>query len=138
MTTRLTKKQIIARETAFAASTPKDTTALLFAGGDPTKATMNAIDADRQTRWAPVVAAMPVPEELQSWAGQMTAKHGNPKVRVWRNEVSWILALLIVRYGEAEYYWPETFSADDAHRALRWLADNRVPEGVTYLPRVEG
>lgn len=97
-----------------------------------------AITKDRRTRWASVVGAMDVPPDLKEWAAEMTARHG-PKVRVWENELDWITALLVSRYGEAEYFWPETFSAEDLHRAQTWMDGTRPkPEGVTYLIAEEG
>jgi hypothetical protein len=65
----------------------------------------------------------------------MATLHG-PRVRVWRNTLSWLAALAVVRYGEALDHWPAAWSIEDLQRAQRWL-DGKVPEGVTYIV-VEG
>lgn len=91
-----------------------------------------AIDADRAMRWAPIVKSITVPSELRDWERDMIDRHG-PKVRVWRNTVDWITALIIVRYGEAEYFWPHALDAEDVHRARRWQYGSRQPEGITYI-----
>ena len=46
----------------------------------------------------------------------------------------WITALLVVRYGESEYFWPEDFGVDDLRRALSWMR-GRKPAMVTYLKK---
>jgi hypothetical protein len=92
-----------------------------------------AINKDRRMRWAPLVKAMTVPPELKEFAAEMTARHG-PKVRVWENDLDLITALLVARYGEAEYFWPETFGDDDVRRAQTWMDGSRpMPGGVTYI-----
>lgn len=92
-----------------------------------------AINKDRRTRWAPLVAAMKVPAALKEFAAEMTARHG-PKVQVWENALDWITALLVARYGEAEYFWPETFGDEDLRRAQTWMDGSRPkPEGITYI-----
>lgn len=95
-----------------------------------------AIDGDRAARWEPIVKAMLVPAELREWERDMIDLHG-PAVQVWRNTVDWITALVIVRYGEAEYFWPHELDAEDVHRARRWQYGSRTPEGITYVT-VEG
>ena len=50
------------------------------------------------------------------------------------NVVDWITALLICRYGEAEYNWPAEFSDADITRAVsEWEVKGRMPEGCRYL-----
>lgn len=99
--------------------------------GLPVKAVIGAIAADRIERWRPLVAAMKVPEQLAEWARQMTDLQG-PRVMVFAQTLDWLTALLVARYGEAEYNWPAAFSADDVRRAWRWLGGDK-PEGVTYI-----
>lgn len=89
----------------------------------------------REARWKKRLASFPQPRaKILIWAEQMTAIHGNKKVRVWENEIDWIMALYIVRYGENEAYWPPNLSDRDIQRAFRWQADPRaIPDGVRYL-----
>lgn len=85
------------------------------------------------------VAAMTVPDDLSTWAGKMAKRYG-PTVRVWEQELPWIEALLVVRYGEEPAHWPEAFTADDLNRATAWMKGRvhggmkgTTPKGVTYL-----
>jgi hypothetical protein len=90
------------------------------------------IRLDRLERWQAFLAELEVPPALQAWADQMEARYG-PKVRVWRNTVGWIMALLVARYGEAEYNWPAEFTEDDLSRARAWLYKGKTPNGVEYI-----
>ena len=90
------------------------------------------IARDRAARWAPILSAIIVPPELTDWAQAMTDRHG-PKVKIWRNTMDWIGALVVARYGEAEYHWPERLDKEDIMRAHRWLYRNDAPEGTEYL-----
>lgn len=103
--------------------------------GLPFAAQMAAVQADRIERWRPIVAAMVVPEQLKAWVGQMEAAFG-PLLLVHGAKLNWVTALLVARYGEAEYHWPTSFNDDDVLRAWRWLGGD-TPDGVTYIT-VEG
>ncbi len=111
-------------------------------GNQGVVADYSAIVADRLTRWAPVVAAIDVPEELLKWAAMMTSVYG-PEVILHRSNslpgyrTDWITALLVVRYGESEYFWPEAFEKDDLRRAGTWLRGKK-PAMITYIPKQEG
>lgn len=98
------------------------------------------IVADRLDRWADVVAAIEVPAALQKWAARMEAVYGpqvlmheRPNLRGYKTD--WITALLIVRYGESEYFWPDGFGKDDMRRALAWMQGKKTPPMITYLPK---
>lgn len=93
-----------------------------------------AIAQDRAERWAKQLEGREELAEIREWAGQMTIRHRNQYVRAHRTVLPWVTALYVVRYGEAEDYWPEALTADDARRARGWLLGT-TPEGVTYLPR---
>jgi hypothetical protein len=68
---------------------------------------------------------------LEAWAALMAKRYG-PEVRIWKNDVSWLEALLIVRYGEDPMQWPPAFSEADVTRAHHWRR-GRTPQGVRYL-----
>lgn len=113
----------------------------LYHGNKGVAAEHAAIVADRLERWKEVVAAIKVPEALDKWAQRMTAVYG-PKVLMHERrrgvagyETDWITALLIVRYGESEYYWPEVFGKQDMERALTWMKGSKTPAMITYLPK---
>ncbi len=61
----------------------------------------------------------------------MQKKHG-PSLLVHGMTLGWITALVVVRYGQAEYHWPDALTPDDVKRAKRWLA-GETPEGVRYI-----
>ncbi len=83
-------------------------------------------------RYEKLSSAIAVPSELQEWVGYMKVKYGEV-VKVHQSKyTSWIIALLIVRYGEAETHWPDKFSEADIQRAARWF-QGECPEGVSYI-----
>jgi hypothetical protein len=91
---------------------------------------------------------------LTNWAAQMAARHG-PKVMLHGVTYPWLAALGVARFGEDPTavhpkghpravdakgkpkagvpVWPAAFSADDIIRAKRWLYENNVPDGITYI-----
>ncbi|MDT7040848.1 phage tail fiber protein [Candidatus Nitronereus thalassa] len=82
------------------------------------------------------VEAMAVPQALKEWAALMQARiDGGVKVHhvVYK---SWLVALMVVRYGEAIDHWPSAFSEDDVRRAKQWM-EGKTPYGVSY-PGQEG
>ena len=88
-------------------------------------------------RYEELTKAMPVPPLLKEWASLMTARHGE-KVKVHQSVyTNWLTALLIVRYGEAESFWPKEFSDKDINRAAFWIR-GQMPEGVSYHPDIKG
>lgn len=93
---------------------------------------------DRLERWAPLIKDMEVPDAIEKWAGMMSAIHG-PEVLMHHGgnlagyKVNWITALVIVRYGEAEYFWPDELGDEDVARARAWLNGKRVPPSATYI-----
>lgn len=91
-----------------------------------------AIAEDRAARWAALRAGLEESADARSWAAKMTVLHGSPNVQIHRNRLDWITALYVVRYGEAEDYWPTSLTADDVRRADRWFLGDR-PEGVLSL-----
>lgn len=87
----------------------------------------------RRAAYAEHVQAMPVPPALAQWAAEMASTYGR-RIKVWHNTyTSWLVALLVVRYGEALEAWPEQFSEADLARALAWQR-GRVPAGVSLPP----
>lgn len=83
------------------------------------------------------VASMSVPQRLKEFAALMQARYGS-KMKVWHAvQTSWLVALCIVRYGEAVEHWPAEFSADDIARAIKW-EQGETPSGIVYLPQTDG
>lgn len=84
----------------------------------------------RRAAWREHLASMQLSPAIREWADRMADRYG-PKVKVHANALSWPLALLIARYGEAmdvadpdtgemRRFWPDAFTADDEKRALEW------------------
>lgn len=95
----------------------------------------------RKDAYARHVAAMEVPAVLADWAEKMTKRYG-PLLKVWKQRLSWLEALMVVRYGEDPMQWPPSFGPDDIDRALAWHKGRRIrgntqkgtlPRGVEYL-----
>ena len=88
---------------------------------------------DRSERWATYLQEHETRQEILDWADAMTALHG-PVCRFYNNTVGWVIALLITRYGEAEYHWPtEGFTTEDISRAERWQKRGEMPTGCHYV-----
>lgn len=79
----------------------------------------------RKTEARDHVARMAIAPELLSWAKVMTRRHGQT-ARVHLNELPWLEALLVSRYGEASSHWPASFSTDDIARALATMRGRRM------------
>lgn len=94
-----------------------------------------AVFEDRAKRWAQKLSRMTIPPQIRTWAGKMEELHGRPNVIVGFQVLNWITALLVVRYGEAEDYWPDIFYEDDVQRAREWL-NGATPARVRYLPNM--
>lgn len=98
-----------------------------------TEATYPEICRLRAAAFQEHVAAMEIPQDLKEWAALMQARYGE-SVQVHHVVYpSWLIALMVVRYGEAIEFWPEAFSKDDIFRARRWEWEGRVPNGVKYI-----
>ncbi len=83
----------------------------------------------RRAAYAEHLQSMTIPPELRAWAEEMAAAYG-PRVQVWHNTyTSWLVALAVVRYGEAVEHWPPAFDALDVQRARDWQR-GKSPAGV--------
>lgn len=94
-----------------------------------------AIAQDRAARYAEYLAELVVRPDIAIWEQQMVVLHG-PVCRFYNSTVGYLVALLITRYGEAEYHWPDPsvgFTDEDAARAQRWLLRGEIPTGCFYL-----
>lgn len=89
-----------------------------------------AIRKDRYERWAKYIGALTVPDELRAWEKAMATQYDSETCVIWANRVPWIAALLIVIYGEAEYFWPTALGASEIKRAEDWMIGKRPPNGV--------
>jgi len=68
---------------------------------------------------------------FREWEAVMQARHGEV-VQVWHGRYSsWLVALMIVRYGEAVKDWPKALSENDKKRAALWT-NGGTPKGVSY------
>lgn len=77
--------------------------------------------------------AMIVPDSLKKWAQVMRSMHGDV-VRVWGvSYSSYLVALMVIRYGEAIEHWPLEFTEFDERRAIEWQTSTGKPvAGVSY------
>lgn len=94
-----------------------------------------AIAQDRAARWETYHAELTVRYEIVAWETSMAAAHGQV-CRFYNSTVCWVVALLITRYGEAEYHWPDPtvgFTDEDVQRAQKWLTRGAIPSGCFYL-----
>lgn len=87
---------------------------------------------ERLLRWTAFLAKYPARQEILDWTERMTAAQG-PQVQVHENILPWPIALYVVRYGEAEGWWPAQLTDDDVRRALAWESGERPPK---YVRRV--
>ncbi len=78
-----------------------------------------------------------VPPPLREWAAVMTVRTGSETVKVGHNQLPWITALLVVRYGEATNHWPAAFTPDDLKRAYGWQ-QGRIPGRVAWAQQFYG
>jgi hypothetical protein len=78
---------------------------------------------------------MTVDPALYAWAERMTAKQGKT-VKVWHNELPWVEALMVVRYGEDVSSWPRATSVADHGRAMAWESGEKVPDAVVQASKL--
>ena len=112
----------------------------------------HAICQDRATRYREFLAAMSVPEELEAWVGQMKHRFtqefdvDSEKVDivpeeclVWHNPIPlpWLVGLLVLLYGEHEYFWPKAFSEAEIQRAEKWLDGSKPLRQNEVMPYYE-
>lgn len=86
---------------------------------------------DRLARWTAFLKEFEIRDEIAEWAHRMEQRYGS-ELRFRDNTVTWVIALLICRYGESEYHWPAAFTDADVHRTKSWES-GRHPEGVVML-----
>lgn len=111
-----------------------------------------AICKDREKRYREFLAAMSVPEELEAWVGQIKHRFtkefevdGNPvdivpeECVVWHNKfpLPWLVGLLVLLYGEHEYFWPKAFGKVEIKRAEQWLDGSKTPRRGEVKPHYE-
>jgi len=91
------------------------------------------ISQDRLKRYSKYLSEYPPSEAVTAWAVEMSKKYGT-QCRYWNNTVSWVTALLICRYGEAEYHWPATgeLTEGDMSRAGE-LLKGQFPEELRII-----
>ena len=122
--TTLTHDEIVAREKALYDSCVEQSRDPIF-----------CIAQDRAARWDEYHAELVVRDEVMAWETAMSVAHGT-ECRYYNSTVCWVIALLICRYGEAEYHWPDPsvgFTDEDVARADKWLRRGDIPSGCFYL-----
>ena len=88
----------------------------------------------RRMAYKRTVRSLKVPKEIKEWVAKQEKLHGK-RVRVWFNEMGWLEALMVVRYGEDPVQWPPELGKEDIRRVQRW--DTSPAAGLTYLPKEE-
>ncbi len=115
-----------------------------------------ALMLDRFKRWTEYIEGLTVPAWLTLFIEFMTDKYG-PVVSHRGRPMPWLMAFLVVRYGEAEYNWPreaDEFTKGDQLRAMQWSGRrptrgdlevphrvqirDRIPRGIQYLKAGSG
>jgi len=85
--------------------------------------------AARRIAYAEHLKAAHVDPALKAWAERMAVRDG-PTVKVWHNDLPWLEALMVVRYGEAVEHWPSATTIADWGRATDWEAGKEIPFAV--------
>ncbi len=65
---------------------------------------MNLYSEEAKERYAAHMKVMSIQPELKEWAQFMVARYGAKVQLHFSHYTDWVLALMIVRYGEAEGY----------------------------------
>lgn len=111
-----------------------------------------AIAADRLARWTAHQAAMGGAEHLptlERFAAGMARRYGaldaegafvpQPQCRMHGIAMPWLTALLVLQYGESEYFWPTAWTEQDVERAQKWYDGRKsVSPSKGFAPVVEG
>lgn len=135
------QEDLVAREFMITAGAGK-------AGLNP----FHAICKDRAERYRKFLAAMDMPEELEAWVGQMRHRFTKEfdvdgekldivpiECLVWQNPIPlpWLVGLLVLLYGEHEYFWPPKFGQVEVKRAEAWLDGTKPPRRGEVKPYYE-
>lgn len=94
--------------------------------------------AARRIAYAAHVKGMTVDPALRAWAERMSTR--GKTVRVWHQDLPWLEALMVIRYGEAidgvdakgekVQHWPSAFAIADYGRAKDWEEGREEPSPV--------
>jgi len=87
----------------------------------------------RRKLWSQYIAQMLVADAFAEWVENMTTIHGRPTTKCWHQDLDWLTALMVVRYGEAVDFWPAALNDADLKRASDWMA-GKLPNAVTGKP----
>lgn len=95
----------------------------------PVNPDYNKVLATRKRQYKEHISKMAfIDPALHAWAERMSAKHGS-MVKVWHNQLDWLSALMVVRYGEAIEHWPQGTSVADHGCSQEWESGN-IPYSV--------
>jgi len=86
---------------------------------------------ERARAYAAHVQTMTLPTYLRQWAQEMAKDSGKSRILVHHNELPWVEAFLVVRYGEAVSAWPLRVTERDLQRARDWKSGKDIPTVVT-------
>lgn len=111
--------------------------AAIYDAATTPEAARAALVRDRQDRWSGWMANMAdgegVLERLGYWAAAMARRHGDHDTcYVHGIEMPWLMALLVVQYGESEHFWPVSWRTQDMVRAELWMS------GAKPVPNAKG
>lgn len=84
----------------------------------------------RKKQYADHLLKMSVDPAVKAWSDRMESKYESKTVKVWHNELPWLEALMVVRYGEAVEHWPLATTVADWGRALDWESEKEIPHAV--------
>jgi hypothetical protein len=85
----------------------------------------------RARAYAAHIQTMSIQRSMREWASDMGDQTGKRRILVYHNELDWLAAFLVVRYGEAVTHWPQTLTEKDLKRARDWKSGKNVPKQVT-------
>lgn len=94
-----------------------------------------AILADRARRFKGHIEATTIRPEIAEWAARISQQFGH-QVKVHFTVTDWVTALMIIRYGEAEYFWPFEFTDEDVQRAEE-LEGGKLAPYIALIPDTE-
>lgn len=83
----------------------------------------------RARSYAAHLQVMTIPLYLREWVKTMIQASGKTRLIVHHNELSWLEAFMVVRYGEAVEHWPMTLTKEDVERAHKWK-NGKIPGAI--------
>lgn len=124
-----TKKQVVPSRRTLAPEEVAARKKLVQLGVATTVEQYKAVLAARKEAFAAHVSQPGFADPaLHAWAARMAMRANSKTVKVYHNELPWLEALMVVRYGEAIDFWPDHTSIADYGRAMDWESGKEIPE----------